>query len=72
MVDIASLLGGVPQELRGERLIRMFDVLPDPQRTAYHLACRGRLSDTSIGVKVGQLLLIGHEHERAGITGALA
>ena len=51
-VDIASLLSGVPQELRGERLIRMFDVLPDPQRTAF-ISMPWKTSDTSVGLRWG-------------------
>ncbi len=34
-VNIAALLDGVVQKLRGERMIRMFDVLRNPQRTAF-------------------------------------
>jgi hypothetical protein len=51
-VDISSLVRGVPQELRGERFIRMFDVLANPSRTAY-ISMPRKLNDTSIGVKYG-------------------
>jgi hypothetical protein len=51
-VDIFSLFNGVPQKLRGERLIRMFDVLSNPARTAY-ISMPSKLSDTSICVKWG-------------------
>ena len=51
-VNIASLLGGVEQELRGERLIRMFDVLSNPQRTAF-ISMPSKTSDTSVHVDWG-------------------
>ncbi len=51
-VDIASLPGGVPQELWGERLIRMFDVLPNPQRTAF-VSMPWKTSDTSVRLNWG-------------------
>jgi hypothetical protein len=51
-VDISSLPSGVMQELRGERFIRMFDVLANPARTAY-ISMPRKLSDSSISVKYG-------------------
>jgi hypothetical protein len=51
-VNILALLGGIEQELRGERLIRMFDVLSDPQRTAF-ISMPSKTSDTSIHVEWG-------------------
>ncbi len=51
-VDIVSLFGGLPQAQRGERLLRMFDVLPTPARTAY-ISMPRKLSDTSIRVAYG-------------------
>jgi hypothetical protein len=51
-VNILALLGGIEQELRGERLIRMFDVLSGPQRTAF-ISMPSKTSDTSIHVEWG-------------------
>jgi hypothetical protein len=51
-VNIMSLLNGIPQVLRGERLIRMFDTLHGPARTTY-ISMPSRLTDTSIRVKYG-------------------
>ncbi len=51
-VNIASLLTGMPQELEGERLIRMFDVLQNPNRTAY-ISMTKRKSDTAVRVRYG-------------------
>ncbi len=68
-VNILALLGGIEQELRGERLIRMFDVLSDPQRTAF-ISMPSKTSDTSIHVRVGRLLIqVSRAHR---IVGALA
>jgi len=52
VVDIYALFGGAQQVLLGERLIRMFDVLPNPPRTAL-IAMPEKLSDTSLRVKYG-------------------
>jgi Peptidase A4 family len=51
-VGIASLLTWTPQVLRGARLIRMFDVLPDPTRTAF-ISMPRKLNDTAVGVAYG-------------------
>ncbi len=51
-VNITALLGGVEQELRGERLIRMFEVLPDPVRTE-HISMAWKSSATSVHLKYG-------------------
>jgi len=51
-VETVSLLSGVPQELQGGRLIRMFQVLQNPARTAY-ISMPWKLSDTSICLKYG-------------------
>jgi hypothetical protein len=51
-VDIFSLFAGSPQELQGARRIRMFDVLTDPQRTAF-ISMPRKLNDTTVGLKYG-------------------
>jgi hypothetical protein len=51
-VNIASLPGGVVQQQRGERLLRMYDVLSGPARTAY-ISMPRKMNDTSIKVKYG-------------------
>jgi hypothetical protein len=51
-VNSLSLLTGTPQELEGERLIRMFDVLQNPERTAY-ISMPKRRSDTAVRVRYG-------------------
>jgi hypothetical protein len=48
-INLASLLGGLPQVLQGERLIRMFEVLPVPMRTA-NVSVPTKLADTSFRV----------------------
>ena len=49
-VDIFSLFGGLPQVLRGERLIRMFQMLPDPPRTQF-ISVPRKLDDHSVRVR---------------------
>jgi Peptidase A4 family len=51
-VDIFSLFTGLPQVLRGEHLIRMFDVLPDPDRTTF-ISMPTKRDDFSVHVKYG-------------------
>jgi Peptidase A4 family len=51
-VDIFSLFGGLPQDLQGERLIRMFDVLHNPERTAF-ISMPRKLSDTTVCLHYG-------------------
>ena len=51
-VDIFSLFGGLPQDLQGERLIRMFDVLFNPARTAF-ISMPRKLNDTAVRVQYG-------------------
>ena len=51
-VDIFSLFGGLSQDLQGERLIRMYDRLNNPQRTAY-ISMPKRLSDTAVQISYG-------------------
>lgn len=51
-VNILSLFTGMPQVLQGERLIRMFDVLQNPQRTAF-ISMPTKLDDTTLRVKYG-------------------
>jgi len=51
-VDIFSWFGGLPQVLRGERLLRMFDVLFNPARTVF-TSMPKKLDETSIRVKYG-------------------
>ncbi|HXA26798.1 MAG TPA: G1 family glutamic endopeptidase [Acetobacteraceae bacterium] len=51
-VNITSLLDGIVQKLRGERMIRMFDVLGNPQRTAF-ISMPRKTSDTSIHLDWG-------------------
>ena len=51
-VNIGAWATGVPQVLRGERLIRMFEVLDDPQRTTY-VSMPRKVDDTTISVKFG-------------------
>ncbi|MBV8592294.1 MAG: hypothetical protein JO212_19935 [Acetobacteraceae bacterium] len=51
-VDIFSLFGGLPQDLQGERLIRMFDVLHDPERTVF-VSMPRRVDDTTLRLHHG-------------------
>jgi hypothetical protein len=51
-LNIAALFRGVEQELWGERTIRMFDVLRDPQRTAF-ISRPWKTSDTSVHLDWG-------------------
>jgi hypothetical protein len=51
-VDIFSLFGGLPQDLKGERLIRMFDVLLNPARTVF-ISMPRKLNDTAVRVHYG-------------------
>ncbi len=51
-VDIWSWFGGLAQELQGARRIRMFDVFPDPERTAF-ISMPHKESETSIRVTYG-------------------
>jgi Peptidase A4 family len=51
-VSIFAWPAGIPQELRGERLIRMFEVLPNPARTAC-ISTPAKLTDRSIRLKYG-------------------
>jgi hypothetical protein len=51
-VNILSLFTGAPQVLQGERLIRMFDVLQNPQRTAF-ISMPRKLDNTSVRLRYG-------------------
>jgi Peptidase A4 family len=51
-VDIFSLFGGLPQDLQGARLIRMFEVLPNPARTAF-ISMPRKLDNTSVRLRYG-------------------
>jgi hypothetical protein len=51
-VDISAWYAGLPQQLCGERLIRMFDVFPDPYRSKF-ISMPRKLDDTSIRVRYG-------------------
>jgi peptidase A4-like protein len=51
-VDIFSLFGGLSQDLRGARFIRMYDRLNGPQRTAF-ISMPRKLNDTAISVRYG-------------------
>jgi hypothetical protein len=51
-VDIFSLFGGLPQDLQGERLIRMFEVLPNPARTVF-ISMPRKLNDTAVRLHYG-------------------
>lgn len=51
-VNISSWSGGSSQHLRGARLLRIFDVLADPARTAF-TSMPKKLDDTSIHLKYG-------------------
>ena len=51
-VDIFSLFGGLPQDLQGARLIRMYDRLNNPQRTAF-ISMPERSSDTAVRISYG-------------------
>jgi hypothetical protein len=51
-VDIFSLFGGLSQDLRGARFIRMYDRLNGPQRTAF-ISMPKRTSDTAVRISYG-------------------
>ena len=51
-VEILSLFGGSPQDLQGARLIRMYDRLKDPRRTAF-ISMPERTSDTALQISYG-------------------
>jgi hypothetical protein len=51
-VDIAALFGGTLQDLRRARRIRMFDLLQNPERTAF-ISMPRKLDDTTLRVRYG-------------------
>ena len=51
-VDIFWLFGGMPQDLQSARLIRMYDRLDNPQRTAF-ISMPQRKGDTAVGISYG-------------------